>query len=182
MSSQDATATSPVSILGLTLQVPQVYSAGHVCSASEAAALNRVLTKGIAKGLHKVLAGALASTGYSRVDKIESVTTRQDIEARAREYIASFLLGFAEGHEKQRAVRVECERIARDALEARLYAQGRTLKDLPEGEREAIIEQIASSDKVRAEAERRVGLQQHVAQDAHEELLASVAANGGSDA
>ncbi len=169
--------TTPVRILGFALDLPQPYSAGHCCSAAEAAALNRILVKGLSKGLHKVLSAGLRPTGYENARGL-SEDQKSDIVARGEEYVADYCLGFAQGHETQRAIRVECERIARQMLETTLYRQGKKLGDLPDGERDEEIARLAASEKVREEAERRIRVTQEIANRAHDDLL-EVLGNGG---
>lgn len=171
--------TSQVRILGFTFELPQPYSVGHVCSTAEAAALNKVLVKGISKGLYKVLAAALRPTGYTSAAGV-AVEAAAKIWAAGNEYISDYSLGFSEGHEIQRAIRIEAERIGRQMLETQLYKQGKSLKDLSEADKTDQIAQYASSDKVRTEAERRVKVTQEIAEKAHGELLESLGENGSA--
>lgn len=168
--------TSPVRILGFSYELPQPYSQGHVCSAAEAAALNRVLTRGISKGLYKVLLAGINPTGHSEASKL-SEEQRSAISAMGAEFIEDHCLGFSMGHEVQRSIRVEAERIARGLLETQLYKQGKSLKDLAEADRAEQISQLASTERVRTEAERRVKVTQEIAERAHGELLESLGEN-----
>lgn len=166
-------STTPVKVLGFSYELPQPYAVGHCCTAAEASALNRILTRGLAKGLYKVLSSGLKPLGHDRAEGL-SDAQRSGVESMGLEYIADFCLGFSAGHETTRSIRVEAERIARQMLETQLYKQGKSLKDLHEKEREAHIDQLAVSDRVRAEAERRVRVTQEIAERAHGELLESL--------
>jgi len=172
-----AAHAAPICILGFTLQVPQPYAAGHVCTASEAEALNRLLLRGVSKGIHKALVSSLTVVGRSSA----SVCTdeeRAEVLASGQTYVADFVSGFAEGHEVQRAIRIECLRIARTRLEAQLYRQGRKLANLSQLELETALDQLAQQPAVREEAERRVRITLEVANAAHDELAASLGLTG----
>lgn len=171
--------TSPVKILGFSYELPQPYNVGHICSVAEAAALNRVLTKGISKGLYKVLAGALRATGFNSREGL-GADAAAAIQEMGAEYVSDYCLGFSAGHDVQRSIRIEAERIARQMLETSLYRKGQSLKDLTEKDRISQIDQLASSEKVRAEAERRVQVTQEIAGRAHDELLESIGASSAS--
>lgn len=145
---------SPVQILGFKFLIPTPYHAGHVCTASEADMLNRMLVRGTSKGLFKQLSSASGA----------------DAQARGEEYIADYALGFAQGHDTQRSIRIEADRIARGILEARLYAKGQTSHDLEPHTLAEELSALASSEKVRAEAERRTKVTQEIAERAHDEL------------
>lgn len=162
--------TTPVKILGFSYELPQSYSAGHVCSASEAAALNKVLVRGLSKGLYKVLAGALRPTGFTSAEGLGADTVAA-IQEMGTEFINDHCMGFSAGHDVQRSIKVEADRIARQMLETQLYRKGQNLKDLTEADRAAQLAQIAQSERVRAEAERRVHVTQEIAERAHGELL-----------
>jgi hypothetical protein len=160
----------PVKILSFDYDLPQPYSAAHSCSPAEAEALNQLLAKGMAKGLYKVLAAGIARTGVSD-SKFLTDDQRSDIEDQGLEYINDFSLGFAQGHDFQRSLRVEAERIARGILESQLYKQGKSIKDLGDGEKTERISLLAGSESVRDEALRRVKVTQEIASRAHIELL-----------
>lgn len=165
--------TTSVKILGFNYELPAPYSAGHTCSATEADALNKILAKGLSKGLHKVLAAGLKPTGFTAVSHL-SPDQASDIAAMGEEYIRDYCIGFSRGHDTTRAERTEANRIARQMLETALYKQGKKLTDLTAGEQEEQISVLANNEKVLAEASRRVKVTQEIAERAHGELLESL--------
>lgn len=167
-----------INILGLSCEVPTTYSAGHVCTQSEAETLNRILVRTIAKGIYKVIGAALAVRGGVPVESM-SAKDRGEVLALAQGFIERFTLGFSQGHERLAAVEVEARRIALAVLEAALYRRGQKLGEMPEGEREDKLRELMLSANVRREAETRIDGARALAGAAHEELLASIA--GGND-
>jgi hypothetical protein len=163
-----------INILGLSCEVPTRYSAGHVCSPSEAETLNRILVRTTAKGLYKTLSTALALRLLSPGDPM-SAEVKVELAELANGYVAKFALGFSQGHERLAAVEVEARRIAQSVLESALYRRGQKLSEMPEGEREDKIRELMLSSNVRQEAETRVDGARALAGAAHEELLASIA-------
>ena len=113
-----------INILGFKFALSAPYVSGHVCTAAEAQALNKMLVRGTSKGLHKVLTGEL--------DKVKKRSLPLDGETRAliaragEEHISEFREGFAQGHDVVRATKVESARIARQLLEAQLNHEGRS--------------------------------------------------------
>lgn len=126
-------------ILGQEISTPEPYSSGHICTAAEAATLNASLTRGLAKGLYRML---------SEVGEGEIVN--------CEEFIQGYLRGFSEGHERLRAIEAEARRIGRAKVEAGLYRQGKRLAELAKGEIEALITREAQRDEVSSEATRRI--------------------------
>jgi hypothetical protein len=153
-----------IHILGFGFDITPRYVAGHTCTHNEAQMLNRALVKGISKGMFKVL------TGHGDMTALNE-DQRAELRERGLAYIAEFTEGFALGHERTRAIRIESERIARQLLEAQQNARGATTKDLPDAELAARLAELVSSEKVRAEAERRVQVTLEIAQSAHADLL-----------
>jgi hypothetical protein len=156
-------------ILGFSFDLPAPYTAGHVCTLAEAEALNRLLVRGLAKGLHKVLdtrntAHELSGGGPLSADEVAAS------QEAGLEYISEFVLGFALGHDVARAIRLECDRPAKQLLEVQLNRQGKTLKDLPADELRSTLTDLARSEKVLTEANRRVSVTQEIAQKAQAEL------------
>ena len=158
-------------ILGFQFQLPAPYAVGHSCTLAEAEALNRLLVRGLAKGLHKVI-----DSGYDdcRVPRDPSADERAEITELGLEYIAEFVLGFALGHDVARAIRLECDRLARQTLEVQLNRQGKTLKDLPVDQQKVALADLARSEKVVSEANRRVAVTQEIALKAQAELTAAL--------
>jgi hypothetical protein len=167
-----------INILGFSVEVPTTYSAGHVCTASEAETLNRILTRTAAKGLYKTLSAGLASRLVGADEDLTQAMRAELIEL-ANGYVERFTLGFSQGHERLAAVEVEARRIATSVLEAALYRRGQKLADLHEHEREDKVRELMLSENVRREAETRIDGARALAGAAHEELLASIA--GGQD-
>jgi len=161
--------TTQIRILGFDFELTHPYAVGHQCTQNEAQTLNRALVKGISKGMFKVLTAAQTVMG------VTGSTANEDQRANLREqglaYIAEFSEGFALGHERTRAIRIECERIAKQLLEAQQNARGQSSRDLPESELATRLAELASSEKVRSEAERRVQVTLEIAQSAHADLL-----------
>ena len=98
-------------ILGFQFQLPSPYAAGHVCTAAEADTLNRLLTRGLAKGLHKIIDSQLELRNDFNGPPTED--ERATITESGLEYISEFVLGFSLGHDVARAIRLECDRLAR---------------------------------------------------------------------
>ena len=160
-----------IRILGFDFTLASPYAAGHTCSHNEAQTLNRALVKGISKGMFKVLTAARGALGLTASYPTLDVDQRAAMYEAGLAYIAEFTEGFALGHERTRAIRIECERIARQLLEAQCNAKGASARDLPETELVARLSELASSEKVRGEAERRVQVTLEIAQSAHADLL-----------
>ena len=167
-----------ISILGFDLALDDRYRAGQSITASEAGILNRSLARGIGKGLHRVLAGAIKVRGGKVAGELDDLG-REECRSLAREFIEQHSLGFSQGFEKLRAIEVEARRIALGALESGLYRQGKRLTDISEGEREGKLDELILSPAIRKEAEKRVESTTRIANMAHEELLASL--GGGQD-
>lgn len=165
--------TTNVSILGTTLSIAHPYAPGHVCSAAEADALNRLLVKGISKGLFKVLTNARSGLGLAHGETADA-DQQSELITRAEAYVLEFAEGFAQGHERLRSIRLECDRIARQLLDTQLNREGRTARELSADEQHSRLSELAQSEKVRTEAERRVNVTQEIAQRAHGDLLSSM--------
>ena len=156
-------------ILGFSFHLPSPYSAGHTCTAAEAESLNRLLVRGLAKGLHRVLdtrhvAHEMSGGGPLSQDEIAAS------QEAGLEYIQEFVLGFALGHDVARAIRLECDRLAKQLLEVQLNRQGKILKDLTPDEQRSALTDLSRSEKVVTEANRRVSVTQEIAQKAQAEL------------
>ena len=161
--------STQIRILGFDFELTHPYAAGHQCTHNEAQTLNRALTKGISKGMFKVLSNR-AGLGISDSDPLNE-DHRAVLHERGLAYIAEFTEGFALGHERTRAIRIECERIAKQLLEAQQNARGASARDLPESELATRLSELVASEKVRSEAERRVQVTLEIAQSAHADLL-----------
>ncbi len=136
-------------ILGLSLSTPEPYTKGHVCTAAEAAALNAVLTRGLAKALHREIAEARDAG-------------QEPASVETASLITSFLQGFAEGHERLAAIQSEARRIGRARAEAAVYRTGKRLEQLAKGEQEELIVREAGKSEVLAEATRRIDLMRSI--------------------
>jgi hypothetical protein len=156
-------------ILGHSFQLPAPYNAGHVCTQAEAEALNRLLVRGLAKGLHKIIDSRQAARAKDSHGTFGLDDLADDQEA-GLEYINEFVLGFSLGHDVARAIRLECDRLAKQLLEVQLNRSGRTLKDLSADEQRTALADLARSEKVVNEANRRVSVTQEIAQRAQAEL------------
>ena len=163
----------PVNILGFSVAISEPYSVGHVCTEHEALALNRIMVRGIAKGLHGVISRACAQLGYSSGDMMTEAD-RDSVMEMANEFVTTFSLGFARGHETLRAIDVEARRIALSALETALYKRGQRMADISEEERNEKIAELLWLPSIRREAEKRVEDNQRLASAAHAELLAAL--------
>ena len=153
--------------MGFTFNLAHPYAAGHICSVAEAAALNRALVRGTSKGLFKALTAASSASAARPLSPDE----RSALQQKGEDYIAEFALGFAEGHDRLRAIRMESERIAKQLLATTLNARGEDASALEPAAFAAEVARLAQSEKVRTEAERRVNVTQEIAQRAHSELL-----------
>jgi hypothetical protein len=156
-------------ILGFQFELPSPYATGHQCTLAEAEALNRLLVRGLAKGLHKVIDArheAHERSGDGPFSQDEVAETQE----AGLEYINEFVLGFALGHDVARAIRLECDRLAKQTLEVQLNRQGKTLKDLPADQQRTALIDLARSEKIVKEAERRVSVTQEIALKAQAEL------------
>ena len=160
-------------ILGFQFQLPTPYAVGHICTLAEADALNRLLVRGLAKGLHKVLDSGLTDYAPGPLSDDE----RAELTERGLEYINEFVLGFALGHDVARAIRLECDRLAKQTLEVQLNRQGKSLKDLPSDQLRTTLADLARSEKIVNEANRRVSVTQEIAQRAEAELQEALGDN-----
>lgn len=137
-------------ILGLSLNTPEPYAGGHTCTPAEASVLNYALTRGLAKGLYRLLREVSEKRGTLQ-------GSPQDL-ADCERYMQEYLRGFAQGHERLAAIETEARRIGRARVEAALYRAGRKLSDLAKGEAELAISKEAEKPDVLAEATRRIDL------------------------
>lgn len=154
-------------ILGLALTTPEPYLPGHVCTANEASVLNYALTRGLAKGLYRLLREVSEKRGTLQGGP-------EDL-AECERYIQEYLKGFSQGHERLAAIEGEARRIARAKVEAGLYRAGRKLAELAKGEQDLAISREAEKPEVLAEATRRIDLLRSIgradAQSSLEELI-----------
>ena len=103
--------------------------------------LNAALTRGLAKGLYRVL---------------QETTDPDERPGRVTAFIQEYLRGFSEGHERLRVIENEARRIGRARVEAALYRSGKRLSELAGGEVTALIAREAEKPEVLAEATRRI--------------------------
>jgi hypothetical protein len=153
-------------ILGFSFDLPAPYASGHICTLAEAEALNRLLVRGLAKGLHKVLDVRFSATGAHDLNDDERAAATED----GLEYIREFTLGFSLGHDVARAIRLECDRLAKQALEVHLNRSGKSFADLSPNVLRSELAQLAKSEKIVTEANRRVAVTQEIALKAQAEL------------
>jgi hypothetical protein len=132
-------------ILSHSISTPEPYTAGHTCTAAEAATLNASLTRGLAKGLDRLLRG-LQETQKGEEETLQEIS----------DFIAGYLRSFAEGHERLRAIEAEARRLARTRIEASLYRQGKRWNELAPGEQTLAIAKEAEREEVLSEAARRI--------------------------
>lgn len=156
-----------VNVLGLTFDLPAPYAPGHPCTAAEASALNELLRRGFAKGLYKIIRRELDRLGMldsSNLDERERASVKELTDT----FIERYAIGFAEGQDKTLAIYEEAARIARGLAETHFNRQG-----LPAhgASYETLTSRLAKSDRVLAEARRRVEDQITLAQRAHAEML-----------
>lgn len=157
-----------VHVLGLTFNLPAPYAPGHPCTPAEALALNELLRRGFAKGLYKVVRRELDRLGYrddaSGLDESE----RASVSELTDTFIERYAVGFAEGQDKTLAIYEEAARIAKGLAETHFNRQG-----LPAhgAQFDALAARLAKSERVLAEARRRIEDQITLAQRAHAEML-----------
>jgi len=157
-------------ILGFSFDLPAPYAAGHPCTLAEADTLNRLLVRGLAKGLHKVLdAGLWEPDRLGSADQA-SEDKKAELTEAGLEYIEEFTLGFSLGHDVARAIRLECVRLAKQTLEVQLNRAGKKLSDMPAGELRTLLSDLAKSERIVKEANRRVSVTQEIALKAQAEL------------
>lgn len=119
--------------------------------------LNAALTRGLAKLAYRELASA-------------QEVGRERAEGELERSIEGYRKGFAEGHERLRAIEAEARRLARDRIEAALYRYGKALKDLAAGEQQELIAREAETSSVLAEATRRIDTLRAIGAGGLEEL------------
>ena len=149
------------SIHGYEFTCSHEYTSGHICTQAEAEVLQRALVRTLAKGLARVIAAGK-----------EAKRPPAEIHAEGEAYINDHLRGFAQGFERTRAIAVEARRIAQSTIETRLYAQGKTLRDIAESEFESLVSTLSLRENILAEATRRIDDIQRIAREAHESLVA----------
>ena len=169
---------STVTVLGLTFTLPAPYAAGHVCTPSEASALNELLRRGFAKGLYKVIRRELDRLGMADSTNLDE-RERASVKELTDTFIERYTIGFAEGQDKTLAVYEEAARIARGLAETHFNRQG-----LPAhgAGYDALATRLAKSERVLAEARRRVEDQITLAQRAHAEMLEMLGGNSEGEA
>jgi hypothetical protein len=151
-----------ITVLGFSFQVPTQYSAGHVCTESEAQALQRYFNRHLAKGVHKVISGMISAQASA-----------ENVQARGDSFVFQFTQGFTHGHERLRAINSEARRIALQAIETNMYKRGLSLKSLSPPELEDMVMQLSAEVGIRAVAEERVRQVQTIAKTAHEDLFSA---------
>jgi hypothetical protein len=149
-------------ILGFSFHITQHYAAGHICTESEAQALQRYFNRHLAKGVHKVISGMISAQASA-----------EEVQARGDAFVSQFTQGFTHGHERLRAINSEARRIALQAIETNMYKRGLSLKSLSPPELEDMVVQLAAEDSIRKVAEERVRQVQTIAMTAHDDLFSA---------
>jgi hypothetical protein len=169
-----APARRQVTISGETFEVRAPYSVGHVMNEAEASVLNQTFLENIrnnAAGKIKAAkeAAEKAGTPFSLDAPIggegedSTKTLRQVIEAYSETY--EFGVRTARNSEPADPVEREARSIAREAISAKLKASNVKRKDIPDEAFEEALSKLAASDKVQAEARRRVDARQSLGLD-----------------
>jgi hypothetical protein len=154
-----------VTISGETFEITAPYAAGHTLNEAEASVLNQTFLENIrnnAAGKIKAAKAKAESDGAAfSLDapvggegEDAGKTLRQLIQEYAETY--EFGVRVARTSEPVDPVERECRSIARDAINAKLKAQGIKRKDVPDEAYEQAVSQYAGLDKVLKEAKRRV--------------------------
>jgi hypothetical protein len=150
-----------ITILGFSFPIAQRYSAGHVCTESEAQALQRYFNRHLAKGIHKAIADMVG------------VHSNSEIQSRGEQFSSQFTIGFSQGHERLRAINSEARSIAKQAIETKMYARGLSIKSLSPGELEDMVSKLSAQEGIQKIAEERVDYIQRIARAAHDDLFSS---------
>jgi hypothetical protein len=154
-----------ITILGFTFPITQRYDAGHVCSESEAQALQRYFNRHLAKGIHKAIADMVG------------VDSNSEIQSRGEQFSSQFAIGFTQGHERIRAINAEARSMALQAIETRMYKRGQNVKSLTQFELEDMVTKLSAQEGIQKIAEERVDYIQRIARSAHDDLTNSPSTN-----
>lgn len=139
--------TQTIRIRGISFECPAPYSPGHVCNAAEARVLNGAFAENVRNNFSKREEIAL-----------NSVVSDKDIEQlqeKFAEYAASYILGGTRGNLADPLAR-EARRIARIVALAELNRAGIAEEDADKERLSARITDLAKSEDVRTEAQRRL--------------------------
>ena len=104
-----------------------------------------------------------------------------EIARSCEEYIEQHLLGFAQGHERLRAIEQEALHVARQRVHAALNRDGR-FGLVTREEEETMVKEMAQQPDVRREATRRVDDVRSIARSAHDGLVSGSHDDGEDEA
>lgn len=160
-----STGLRQVTISGETFEIAAPYSAGHQLNEAEASVLNQTYLENIRNNAaSKIKAAKEAAEKSNTTFSLDapiggegedaSKTLRQVIADYAKSY--EFGVRVARNSEPADPVEREARSIAREAISAKLKASNVKRKDIPDEAYEQALVKLAASDKVMAEAKRRV--------------------------
>lgn len=151
-------STRSIMIQGEKFEVSQPYAAGHVLTEVEAKVLNQTRSENIRNNLAKLVKDAKGEADALNPDQ------HAELQAKIAEYDAEYTFSTpgTGGTAARRLDPVEREArtIAREAIKAKLAAEGRKLKDVDPEKLEAAIEHVASQENTLKIAKKRVAERQ----------------------
>ena len=129
-----------ITISGTEFTIPQPFAAGHVCSEGDAKALNQTFAEAIRNNL------------ASKVKKGEAG------QAEVSEYANGFVFTIATASTAAKLTPVEREarNLARNAIKAKLEAEGRKIGDVDKDKLETAIDTVAQRDDIVKQAKKIV--------------------------
>lgn len=152
-------ASMQIKIYNTIFSIPDIYSPGHVLSAREADALNRLRAENIRNNVRDFVARELGEeAGYSQ----------PALQARITAYAERYKFGPVNSKELASPVDLIARQLARERVNADLASQG---LDLSMTEVNQLVSELADSDELQAEARQRVDRLGSLAEASLEGLL-----------
>lgn len=152
-------------IEGLTFEISQPYTAGHVLTEAEAKTLNQTRSENIGNNLRQAIKDAIAKRDSGDATDFDSLS--QTVADYDRDYTFSMGGGGASTR-KLDPIEREARAVAREYIKARLAEKGRKITVAPEGmtkdewneKVEGQIESLITQDAVLKLAKKRVAQKQ----------------------
>lgn len=133
-------AERSITISGSEFTIPQPFTTGHVCSEGDAKALNQTFAEAIRNNL------------ASKVKKGEA--GQAEVSAYANEFV--FTIATASSAAKLTPEEREARTLARNAIKAKLDAEGRKIGDIDKEKLEAAIDAVAQREDIVKQAKKIV--------------------------
>jgi hypothetical protein len=159
-------STRELSVLGVLATIAAPYAAGHVISEAEAKALNQTRAENISNSVRKAV-GELADLTDEAGKPAFSPEAAAKAVALITEFDASYVFSLRAAGGGSRVavdpVEKEATAIAKAYVTEQIKAKGKSVKDYDKDKFAALVAQVASAEKTRALAKKRVEERQKIA-------------------